>query len=99
MINTKNLGVLRWILKRGGTKPLVANYNTAIKRGLLRAGIPANRHHDVLSWAIGNDYYDLSIDLWPQRLRKRLNLKVDEDQTIVQVLHALGDFWLKTHNI
>lgn len=91
--------VIRWMLRRGGTAPLVGNYNAMIKRGLYRAGIPVPKHVDVLKWAIGDDFYDLSIEQWPERLRTRLGIKIEEDQRIIDIMLTVGYKWKSVHNV
>ncbi len=80
------------------SRPVIANYNESIKRGLRRAGISREKDFEVLEWIIGKDFFDLSIHLWPERIYKRHGKMVLLSNNITQTVYEFAMMWCKTHN-
>ena len=106
------MGIIDWIKGRSRTglksqrkglvkdsRPIIANYNDSIKRGLRRAGIPRHRDFDVLKWCIGSDFYDLSIEHWPGRAKERMSMEILLSDTITSTVYKMAVVWLKYHNV
>ncbi len=106
------MGLFDWIRKKNKTgvskstgkgvikdsRPTIGNYNDFIKKGLRRAGIPIHRDFDVLRWGIGDDFFDLSIHLWPERITERHGTNTLMTASITDTVYELAKKWLKSHN-